>query len=111
MKKGRLIREGWPQPRPIPPGLRGLGPRVPVLLEIGFMNLVQSILLAARQHREFRSALAALDSYSDRELGELGLSRSDIVRVAYAEAERCMAPHAMPDRAPAWQQPALVAGL
>ena len=33
-------------------------------------------------------ALAELNGYSDRELSDLGLTRADIVRTAYEEAER-----------------------
>ena len=37
---------------------------------------------------EFRAVLKDLQGYSDRELTELGISRADIARVAYEEAER-----------------------
>ena len=39
-------------------------------------------------HREFRAALAELSKYSDRDLTDLGISRGDIVAIAYQEAER-----------------------
>lgn len=106
---GRIREDGRTRGRYLP-AFAGFGPRAPVLSEIGLMNLLKSIHLALRQHRAFRTTLAALNSYSDRELGELGLSRSDVARVAYEEAERCMAVHPASDRAPApaWQQPALL---
>jgi uncharacterized protein YjiS (DUF1127 family) len=63
-------------------------PPVPVLLEIGPMNLPRETHRIWAMHREFRRALAELNAYSDRELSELGLSRADVVRVAYEEAER-----------------------
>ena len=52
------------------------------------MELLQNIKLAWIQYRAFQAALAELKSYSERELGELGLTRADIPRIAYAEAER-----------------------
>jgi uncharacterized protein YjiS (DUF1127 family) len=57
-------------------------------LEIEPMNLLKSIPYVGAIHREFRAVLAELNSYSDRELNELGLARGDVARVAYAEAER-----------------------
>src|SRR5687767_2491841 len=51
------------------------------------MDLLQKIKLAWIQYRAFQAALAELRSYSERELGELGITRADIPRVAYAEAE------------------------
>ena len=52
------------------------------------MDLLNETLRAWAMQREFRSVLNELKSYSDRELTELGLSRGDIARVAYQEAER-----------------------
>ena len=52
------------------------------------MELLQTIKLAWAQYRSFQAALAELRSYSERELGELGITRADIPRLAYAEAER-----------------------
>ncbi len=52
------------------------------------MNLLQTIKLAWTQYRAFQAALAELKSYSARELSELGITRADIPRIAYAEAER-----------------------
>ncbi len=52
------------------------------------MNLLQTIKLAWVQYRAFQAALAELEKYSERELGELGITRADIPRTAYAEAER-----------------------
>ena len=68
------------------------------------MNLLQTITLAWTQYRAFQAALAELKSYSERELSELGITRADIPRLAYAEAERrveALAPsrrHAQPAR-------------
>ena len=68
------------------------------------MNLLKNILSVWAMHREFRAVLAELNSYSDRELGELGLGRGDVARVAYEEAERrIMTPSATSRaEAPAW---------
>lgn len=52
------------------------------------MNLIHDTLQIWAMHREFRSVLAELQHYSDRELSELGIGRGDITRVAYEEAER-----------------------
>lgn len=52
------------------------------------MNLLQTIKLAWVQYRAFQAALAELEKYSERELTELGITHADILRTAYAEAER-----------------------
>ena len=52
------------------------------------MDLLRTIGLVWSQYRAFQAALAELESYSARELGELGITRADIPRIAYAEAER-----------------------
>lgn len=58
------------------------------------MDLLKETHRVWAMHREFRRVLAELNAYSDRELGDLGLSRADVVRVAYEEAERRVgAPH------------------
>jgi uncharacterized protein YjiS (DUF1127 family) len=63
-------------------------PPVPVLLEIGPMDLLRETYRIWAMHREFRTVLAELNGYSDRELTELGIGRGDVVRVAFEEAER-----------------------
>ena len=52
------------------------------------MDLLKETYRVWALHREFRTVLAELNGYTDRELAELGLGRADIVRVAYEEAER-----------------------
>ena len=52
------------------------------------MNLLRTIKLVWTQYRAFQAALAELEHYSERELTELGITRADIPRTAYAEAER-----------------------
>ena len=52
------------------------------------MDLLDNTLRAWAQYREFRAVLSELQSYSDRELTELGIARGDITRLAYEEAER-----------------------
>jgi uncharacterized protein YjiS (DUF1127 family) len=68
------------------------------------MDLFKNTLRVWAMHREFRAVLAELNSYSDRELGELDLGRGDVARVAYEEAERrIMTPPATSrTEAPAW---------
>ena len=61
---------------------------MPALPETEAMNLLQTIKLAWAQYRAFQAALAELKSYSERELSDLGITRADIPRIAYAEAER-----------------------
>jgi uncharacterized protein YjiS (DUF1127 family) len=77
------------------------------------MDLFKNALRVWAMHREFRAVLAELNSYSDRELAELGLGRGDVARVAYEEAERRVATPA-PSRAeapaPAWRSPAPASG-
>ncbi len=77
------------------------------------MDLLKDTMRVWAMHREFRAVLAELKSRSDRELSERGLTRGDIVRVAYAEAERRIATPAScrPEApAPAWQGPAVALG-
>ncbi len=52
------------------------------------MNLLQKITLAWTQYRAFHAVLAELERCSDRQLGDIGIARHDIARVAYAAAER-----------------------
>jgi uncharacterized protein YjiS (DUF1127 family) len=61
---------------------------MPALPEIEAMDLLRTIKLVWAQYRAFQASLAELKSYSERELGELGITRADIPRIAYAEAER-----------------------
>jgi uncharacterized protein YjiS (DUF1127 family) len=75
------------------------------------MNLLKTVLHIWAMHREFRAVLAELNGYSDRELSELGLARSDIARIAYDDAERRLAaPATSRAKAPiaAWENPSLV---
>jgi uncharacterized protein YjiS (DUF1127 family) len=53
------------------------------------MDMLNSIGRVWTQRRAFRAALAELERLSDRELGDRGLARGDIPRVAYEEGERC----------------------
>ena len=55
------------------------------------MDLLRNIGLVWAQYRAFRAALAELETYSERELDELGVTRADVPRVAYEEAERRVA--------------------
>jgi uncharacterized protein YjiS (DUF1127 family) len=68
------------------------------------MNLLQKIALVWTQYRAFQAALAELNRYSDHKLDELGITRADIPRIAYAKAER-RADALLPSR-PAAIQPA-----
>ena len=52
------------------------------------MNLLKRIAFVLIQYRHFQAAVAELERLSDRELSDLGLTRGDIGRVAFAEAER-----------------------
>ena len=52
------------------------------------MNLLKHIAFVLIQYRHFQAAHAELRRLSDRELSDLGLTRGDIARVAFAEAER-----------------------
>lgn len=77
------------------------------------MNLLNETYRVWAMHREFRTVLAELNSYSDRELTGLGLARGDVVRAAYAEAERRIGrPQPQPGAATVvgWAQPASAPG-
>ena len=52
------------------------------------MDLLKETYRIWAMHREFRTVLAELNGYSDRELTELGIGRGDVARVAFEEAER-----------------------
>jgi uncharacterized protein YjiS (DUF1127 family) len=67
---------------------------MPALPEIEAMDLLRTIKLVWAQYQAFQASLAELKSYSERELGELGITRADIPRIAYAEAERRVEAHA-----------------
>jgi uncharacterized protein YjiS (DUF1127 family) len=76
------------------------------------MNPLKTTLHVWAMHREFRAVLTELNGHSDRKLAELGLTRGDIARVAYEEAERRIVTPAASDSAPApvWQDPVPVPG-
>jgi uncharacterized protein YjiS (DUF1127 family) len=57
------------------------------------MNLLHKIKVAWTQYRAFQASLTELESYSDRELRDLGITRADMARIAYEEAERRMGTH------------------
>ena len=61
---------------------------MPASPETEAVGLLRTIALTLAQYRAFQAALAELKGYSDRELGELGITRADIPQLAYAEAER-----------------------
>ena len=73
---------------------------MPASPETEAVGLLRTIALTLAQYRAFLAALAELEGYSDRELGELGITRHDIAGIAYAEAERRVG-------APAPSRPAL----
>jgi uncharacterized protein YjiS (DUF1127 family) len=52
------------------------------------MDLLQTIRLVWAQYRAFQRALLELKSYSESELDDLGITRGDIPRFAYEEAEQ-----------------------
>ena len=60
------------------------------------MNLFRTVRHGLAQYRAYQAALAELGAYADRELAELGISRGDVPRLAYAEAERRVADLAQP---------------
>ena len=78
------------------------------------MDLLKNTLRVWAMHREFRAVLAELNSYSDRELADLGVGRADVARLAYEEAERRIVtpPATSRDEGPAapWRNPAFTPG-
>jgi uncharacterized protein YjiS (DUF1127 family) len=70
------------------------------------MDLLKETHRIWAMHREFRTALRELGSYTDRELTELGLERGDIAWIAYEEAERRIGTATAPAGAPeTWHGP------
>ena len=57
------------------------------------MELLRKITLVFRRHHHYQAALAELETYSDRQLSELGLRRGDIAGLAYEMAEQRVALH------------------
>jgi len=50
--------------------------------------LIANIIRALRSWRRFNSSLRELSRLGDRELADIGISRSDIPRVAWDNAQR-----------------------
>jgi uncharacterized protein YjiS (DUF1127 family) len=50
--------------------------------------VLSHILRFLRQWRRFNASLRELSALSDRDLADIGISRSDIVRVAWEDAEQ-----------------------
>jgi uncharacterized protein YjiS (DUF1127 family) len=72
------------------------------------MSLLDNALSAWAYRRELRAVVAELESYSARELQELGLTRADIPRVAALEAERRIAKPIPGSDARRWAGPGLL---
>jgi uncharacterized protein YjiS (DUF1127 family) len=86
-----------------------------VFTEIGPVNLLSTLSRLWTLHRAFHAVYAELARRSDRELRDMGIARGDIARLAYAEAERRIAPSTPSHRAEApapaaWPAPALEPG-
>ena len=56
------------------------------------MHLFRLMMLAWNEHRAFQHAVAAFQNLSERDLKDIGITRGDIPRLAYEEAERRSAP-------------------
>jgi uncharacterized protein YjiS (DUF1127 family) len=52
------------------------------------MNLLKQIAAFFIEYRDFRNTFSELSVLSDRSLEDIGVQRSDIVRVALSHAER-----------------------
>ena len=76
---------------------------MPALPETQAMNLLQTINLTWTQYRAFQTALAELKGCSDSTLSERGITRADLPRIAYEEAERSV--EALIPSRPAFEQP------
>jgi len=50
------------------------------------MKLLEQIALVARRWATYRRIRAELESYTERELNDMGMSRSDITRIALEAA-------------------------
>jgi hypothetical protein len=66
------------------------------------VDLLKNTLLVWARYREFRAVPRELNRYSDRELAsELRITRADIPRIAFEEAERRVAVHPTSEPRPA----------
>jgi uncharacterized protein YjiS (DUF1127 family) len=78
------------------------------------VNLLPTLARLWALRREFHAVYAELAWRSDRELRDMGITRGDVARLAYAEAERRVAPPATRRRAeapaPVRPHPALTPG-
>ena len=52
------------------------------------MRLLTTIATVLAQFHQFRATLQELESYSDRELNDIGIGQHDLPRLAWEEAER-----------------------
>ena len=74
------------------------------------MNVLNRVLSAWAQQREFRAVYAELARHTDREIHDMRIERSDITRIAYDEAERrIVTPAASSSQAIAGYNPDLLA--
>jgi uncharacterized protein YjiS (DUF1127 family) len=56
--------------------------------ERGFIMLLANIVRALRSWRKFNNSLSELNRLGDRELADIGISRSDIPRIAWDNSQR-----------------------
>lgn len=64
------------------------------------MHLLSTVVALVRQYHHFHGAMYRLRGYSDRQLADMNISRSDIGRLAWLEAERQAGRSAQPDHKP-----------
>jgi uncharacterized protein YjiS (DUF1127 family) len=53
------------------------------------MRLLATIATTLAQYHQFNAYLRRLNTYSDRQLDDMGVMRGDLTRLAWEEAERC----------------------
>ncbi len=51
------------------------------------MHLLSTVVALVRQYHHFHGTLHRLRGYSDRQLADMNISRSDLGRIAWLEAE------------------------
>lgn len=52
------------------------------------MHLLSTVVALVRQYHHFHGTLHRLRGYSDRQLADMNIGRTDLIRLAWLEAER-----------------------
>jgi len=64
------------------------------------LHLLSTVVALVRQYHHFHGVLHRLRGYSDRQLADMNIGRSDLGRIAWLEAERQASGLGQPKREP-----------